>query len=96
MDKKNNNVNDFWKNYRNIVVAEGVPEATAGSYLRWARRFAVSIKWQAGSLYPSGEPFNLIYNLIPIKGGETPIPVYYPAIYDDISDVGSGCRVYKL
>ena len=44
MDKKNNNVNDFWKNYRNIVVAEGVPEATADWYLRWARRFAVSIK----------------------------------------------------
>jgi len=43
-DKKNNNVNDFWKNYRTIVVAEGVPEATADWYLRWARRFAVSIK----------------------------------------------------
>jgi len=44
MDKKNNNVNDFWKNYRNTVVSEGVPEATADWYLRWARRFAVSIK----------------------------------------------------
>lgn len=44
MDKKNNNVNDFWKNYRTTMVAEGVPEATADWYLRWARRFAVSIK----------------------------------------------------
>jgi integron integrase len=43
MDKPNN-VNDFWDSYRNVVVEAGIPERNADWYVRWAEKFAKSIK----------------------------------------------------
>ncbi len=43
MDKPNS-VNDFWDSYRNVVVETGIPVRNADWYVRWAEKFAKSIK----------------------------------------------------
>jgi integron integrase len=43
MDKPNN-VNDFWDSYRDVAVEAGIPERNADWYVRWAEKFAKSIK----------------------------------------------------
>ena len=35
---------DFWDEYRTLVVSRGVPEAKAEWYVKWARKFAVSMR----------------------------------------------------
>lgn len=44
MRKKAKDVKDFWVAYGDAVVDSGIPEATAKWYVRWARKFALSIK----------------------------------------------------
>jgi len=39
-----NDVNNFWAEFGDAVVGSGVPEATAKWYVRWARKFTLSIK----------------------------------------------------
>ncbi len=35
---------DFWENYRKTVISQGIPKAKADWYMKWARKFAVSIR----------------------------------------------------
>jgi hypothetical protein len=44
MDQKPKNVNNFWLLYRNAVIGSGISEKNAEWYVRWAQKFAVSIK----------------------------------------------------
>jgi integron integrase len=44
MIDKPNNVNDFWASYRDVVVEAGIPERNTDWYVRWAEKFAKSIK----------------------------------------------------
>lgn len=44
MAKKPNNVNEFWDSYRRAVISSGVPDTKVKWYLRWAEKFAVSLK----------------------------------------------------
>jgi hypothetical protein len=44
MNEKANNVNEFWAAYMDAVVGSGVQEDIAEWYVRWAQRFAISIK----------------------------------------------------
>ena len=37
-------ISDFWQKYRQKVIASGVPERFAEWYVRWAQKFAVSMK----------------------------------------------------
>jgi len=37
-------MSSFWVTYGDAVVDSGIPEATAKWYVRWARRFALSIE----------------------------------------------------
>ena len=37
-------ISDFWEKYRQKVIASGVPERFAEWYVRWAQKFAVSMK----------------------------------------------------
>lgn len=43
MDKPNN-VNDFWDSYRDVLAEAGIPVRNADWYVRWAEKFAESIK----------------------------------------------------
>jgi integron integrase len=44
MDKNNNDVNRFWDKYREVVIKNGVSEKYADYYVKWAQKFALSIK----------------------------------------------------
>ena len=44
MDKNNNDVNQFWDKYREVVIKNGVSEKYVDYYVKWAQKFALSIK----------------------------------------------------
>jgi integron integrase len=44
MDKKHNDVNKFWDNFRDLVIKSGISEKYADSYVKWGEKFAMSIK----------------------------------------------------
>ena len=44
MDKKDNDVNRFWNKYHEAVIKNGVSEKYADYYVKWAQKFALSIK----------------------------------------------------
>ncbi len=44
MYKKENDVKDFWVTFEDAVVRSGVPGKTSERYVRWVRKFEVSIK----------------------------------------------------
>lgn len=44
MSQKEKDVKEFWVAYEDAVVDSGIPESTAKWYVRWARKFALSIK----------------------------------------------------
>ena len=47
MMDKSNKVKDFWESYHRVVVESGVPEKSAEWYVRWAQKFAKSLKGKA-------------------------------------------------
>ena len=44
MDKNNNDVNKFWLKFREAVIKNGIGEKYADHYVKWAQKFALSIK----------------------------------------------------
>ena len=44
MDQKLNNVNRFWRLYRDAVIGSGIPEKNADWYVRRGQKFTVSTK----------------------------------------------------
>ena len=44
MDKNNYDVNKFWVKYREAVTENGIGEKYADYYVKWAQKFALSIK----------------------------------------------------
>ena len=44
MDKYPGDVNRFWARYRDTVIEYNIPESQADEYIKWAEKFARSIK----------------------------------------------------
>ena len=44
MDKNSNDVNKFWVKYRDVVIENGITDKYADYYVKWAQKFALSIK----------------------------------------------------
>ena len=44
MKQKTNDVNTFWSNFRDAVIRSGIDSSNADWYVKWAEKFAVSIK----------------------------------------------------
>ena len=44
MGDKINDVNKFWDRFRDLIIQSGVSDSYADWYVRWGRKFALSIK----------------------------------------------------
>ena len=44
MDKNQSEVNEFWVKYREAVIENGIGEKYANHYVKWAKKFALSVK----------------------------------------------------